>query len=146
MSDQNYNFNLYARIAQSFPAERNACAIEAEGARYYTWDDLERGSAMIANVLRQSGLRTGDRVAVQVEKSVESLMLYLATIRAGYVYLPLNPGYRQIEIEYFLADAKPGVVVCSPQDFAWVSRMAFRHHAQHVYTLSDECNLSLIHI
>ena len=144
MFDQNQNFNLYARIAQAFPIERNACAIEATGARYYTWDDLERGSAMIANVLRQSGLHQGDRVAVQVEKSVESLMLYLATIRAGYVYLPLNPGYREIEIEYFLGDAKPGVVVCRPKDFAWVSRMAFRHRAKHVYTLGDECTGSLL--
>ena len=142
MTDQNHN--VYARLARGFPSERDACAVEAGHGGYYTWDDIERASAMMANVLRQSGLRPGDRVAVQVDKSVESLMLYLATVRAGYIYLPLNTAYRAREMEYFLADAKPGVVVCAPKDFAWLSRIAFRYGAMHVYTLGDDCRGSLL--
>ena len=64
----------------------------------------------------------GARVAVQTEKSVEALMLYLAVLRAGYVYLPLNTAYQAAEIEYFIGNAEPSVVVCSGKNFGWVSR------------------------
>jgi malonyl-CoA/methylmalonyl-CoA synthetase len=54
---------------------------------------------------------------VQTEKSVEALMLYLAVLRAGYVYLPLNTAYQAAEIEYFIGNAEPAVVVCSGKNF-----------------------------
>ncbi|MDQ9169931.1 malonyl-CoA synthase [Oxalobacteraceae bacterium R-40] len=131
------NANLYAFFASSFPSDRNACAIETHMGRYYTWDDLEHASAKIANLLSALKLPKGARVAAQVEKSPEALVLYLATIRAGYVYLPLNTAYRKAEIDYFLQDASPAVVVCTPRNFGWVAQSAFRAGAKHVFTLDE---------
>ena len=68
---------------------------------------------MIANLLASLELPAGSRIAVQTEKSVEALMLYLAVLRAGFVYLPLNTAYQAAEIEYFIGNAEPAVVVCS---------------------------------
>ena len=96
------NANLYALFAANFPDDLSSCCIETEDARYFSWLDIERASAKIANLLSSLHLQAGARVAVQVEKSAEALILYLATIRAGYVYLPLNTAYRDAEVEYFL--------------------------------------------
>jgi len=76
-------------------------------------------------------------VAVQVEKSVEALMLYLAVLRAGYVFLPLNTAYQAAEIAYFIGNAEPAVVVCAPKSFAWVSRIAFSAGTGQVFTLGE---------
>jgi malonyl-CoA/methylmalonyl-CoA synthetase len=138
------NSNLYAHLAAAFPADASACAIETEDGDYYSFDDLERASAMLANLLVRAGLKAGDRVAAQVEKSPEALILYLATIRAGFVFLPLNTAYREAELTYFLGNAEPGVVVCSPENFAWLSKLAFKAGALHVYTLGEHQNGSLL--
>ena len=68
----------------------------------------------MANVLVARGVKPGDRVAAQTEKSVPALVLYLATVRAGAVYLPLNTAYTLNELEYFIGDAEPSLVVCDP--------------------------------
>jgi malonyl-CoA/methylmalonyl-CoA synthetase len=83
-------------------------------------------------------------MAVQVEKSVEAMMLYLATLRAGYVFLPLNTAYQSAEIEYFIGNAEPAVVVCSPKNFGWVSKIAFKAGTRHVFTLGDDRTGSLL--
>ena len=91
--------NLYAALRSAFPKDLSSCAVETDSGLLYSWRDLERGSAMIANLLASLKLPSGSRIAVQVDKSVEALMLYLATLRAGYVFLPLNTAYQQAEIE-----------------------------------------------
>ncbi len=78
------------------------------------YGDLVSGSARIAHALKNAGVVAGDRVAVQVEKSPDAVLLYLACLRAGAVFLPLNTAYTPTEIEYFLGDAKPRVFVCDP--------------------------------
>jgi malonyl-CoA/methylmalonyl-CoA synthetase len=138
------NANLYELFKSRFPQDRTACAIETHDGRYYTWNDLDRATARIANLLAGLGLPKDSRVAAQVEKSPEALMLYLATIRAGYVYLPLNTAYRAAEVEYFIEDAEPAVVVCSPANFGWVSQIAFKTGTRHVFTLGDQRDGSLL--
>ena len=135
----NSNDNLFRALRAGFPADLDATAIEtADPAPLrYSWRDLERGTAMIANLLASLRLPPGSRIAVQVEKSVEALILYLGVLRAGFVYLPLNTAYQQAEIEYFIGDSEPAVVVCTPANFSWVSRTAFLAGTQHVYTLDD---------
>ena len=93
---------------------------------------------MIANLLASLDLPAQSRVAVQVEKSVEALMLYLAVLRAGHVYLPLNNAYQAAEIEYFIGNAEPAVVVCGGRNFDWVSKLAFRAGTRNVFTLDDD--------
>jgi malonyl-CoA/methylmalonyl-CoA synthetase len=129
------NANLYALFSEHFPSDLSQCCIETHDQRYYTWLDVERASAKLANLLCSLDLSPGARIAVQVEKSPEALILYLATLRAGYVFLPLNTAYQHTEITYFIQDAAPEVVVCSPQNFGWVSQIAFQSGSQHVFTL-----------
>ena len=120
------NKNLFAAIRAAFPKDLSATAIEsadsATGAalKHYTWQDIDEQTARIANLLASLALPEGSRVAVQTEKSVEALMLYLGVLRAGYVYLPLNTAYQAGEIEYFIGNAEPLVVVCSPKSLAWI--------------------------
>ncbi len=131
------NANLYALFQSRFPKDLNDCWIETDEGRYYSWLDLERGSAKLANLLASLHLPQGSRIAVQVEKSPEALMLYLATVRAGFVYLPLNTAYRAAEMEYFIANSSPAVVVCSPQNFGWITQIAFKAGTAHVFTLDE---------
>lgn len=140
--------NLFSALRAAFPADLSSTAVEATSSDgtplLYTWADLDHASARIANLLASLKLPEGSRVAVQVEKSVEAMLLYLATLRAGYVFLPLNTAYQSAEIEYFIGNAEPAVVVCSPGNFGWVSKIAFTLGTQHVFTLGDDRTGSLL--
>jgi malonyl-CoA/methylmalonyl-CoA synthetase len=138
--------NLYAALRAGFPADLESTAIETIGDAplLYTWADLEHATAMLANLLASLDLPADARVAVQAEKSVESLLLYLAVLRAGLVYLPLNTAYKSDELAYFIADAEPSVLVCAPKDFGWLSKLAFAAGTTHVFTLGDDRTGSLL--
>ncbi len=142
------NQNLFVALRDAFPADLDSVAIEtADGPGaplFYTWRDIERATAKIANLLASLELPAGARVAVQTEKSVEGLLLYLAVLRAGYVYLPLNTAYQAAEIEYFIGNAEPSVVVCSGKNFGWVSKIAFQAGTAHVFTLNEDRTGSLL--
>lgn len=132
------NENLFAALRAAFPSDLDAAAIETDNGLTYSWRDLERGTAMMAVLLESLGLESGARIAMQTEKSVEALMLYLATLRAGYVFLPLNTAYRQAEMTHFLSDAEPAVVVCGSGNLEWVGKLARESGARHVFTLDDD--------
>ena len=138
--------NLFSALRAAFPTDLEQVAIETADAAplHYTWRDLERGTAMLANLLDSLELPAGSRVAVQTEKSVEALMLYLAVLRAGLVYLPLNTAYQSAEMTYFIGDAEPAVVVCTGRNFGWVSKLAFSAGTAHVFTLNDDRSGSLL--
>ena len=138
--------NLFSALRAGWPADLDRTAIEcADGTPlHYTWRDIERSTAMLANLLESLALPAGARVAVQAEKSVEALLLYLAVLRAGLVYLPLNTAYQAGEIEYFIGNAEPSVVVCSGKNFGWVSKIAFKAGTAHVFTLNDDRTGSLL--
>ena len=130
--------NLFAALLAAFPANLDEVAVETDHGLSYSWRDLDRASAMLANLLDGLKLPQGSRIAVQVEKSVEAMMLYLATLRAGYVFLPLNTAYQSAEIEYFIGNAEPAVVVCTGANFGWVSKIAYKAGTQYVFTLNDD--------
>jgi malonyl-CoA/methylmalonyl-CoA synthetase len=142
------NANLYAYLRANFPADLDSIAVETMAPNapslQYSWRDLDRASAMMANLLVSLKLAPGARIAVQVEKSVEAMALYLATLRAGCVFLPLNTAYQSAEIEYFITNAEPAVVVCSGSNFGWVSKIAFKSGTQNVFTLNDDRTGSLL--
>ena len=131
------NANLYALFRSRFPQDPEDCWLETEDGHYYSWRDLERGTAKIAHLFASLQLPPGSRIAAQVEKSPEALMLYLATVRAGFVYLPLNTAYRADEMAYFIGNATPAVVVCSPNNFGWITQIAFPAGTRHVFTLDE---------
>ena len=130
--------NVYTALRQAFPADLESTAVETESGLFYTWRDLDRGSAMLANYLQSLGLPADARILVQVEKSVEALTLYLAVLRAGLVYVPLNTAYQSAEMAYFIGNAEPAVVVCSAQNFGWVSKLAFQAGTAWVFTLNED--------
>jgi malonyl-CoA/methylmalonyl-CoA synthetase len=136
--------NLFAALRAAFPPDLDSVAVETDNGLAYSWRDLDRATAMMANLLQSLGLEPGARVAAQVEKSVEAMMLYLATLRAGYVFLPLNTAYQSAEIAYFIGNAEPAVVVCSSKNFGWVSQIAFKAGAQSVFTLDEDRSGSLL--
>lgn len=136
--------NLFAALRDAFPPDLDTVAIETDGGLMYSWRDLDRATAMLANLLAGLDLPPQSRIAVQVEKSVEAAMLYLATLRAGHVFLPLNTAYQSAEMAYFIENAEPAVVVCTSRNFGWVSQLAFKAGTQAVFTLDDDRTGSLL--
>lgn len=112
------NANLYAHFQQHFPANLDTQLLLTESGRSVTYGEADETSARIAGSLLQLGAAPGDRVTVQVVKSTENLFLYLACLRAGLVYHPLNTAYTAAELAYFLGNAEPGIVVCGTQSLA----------------------------
>jgi acyl-coenzyme A synthetase/AMP-(fatty) acid ligase len=138
---------LFCALRSAFPKKLDGIAIETADtpqALFYTWRDLERGTAMLANLIGSLALPPESRIAVQTEKSVEALMLYLAVLRAGHVYLPLNTAYQAGEVDYFIGNAEPAMVVCSRRNAGWVGELSARAGVRHVFTLDDDRTGSLL--
>ena len=112
---------LFDRLLRAGGA--SATAIHTDTGRY-SYGDIERETGRLANALVALGVGPGDRVAVQVEKSAANLLLYLATVRAGAVYLPLNTAYTMAELAYFIDDAEPALIVCDPSARGGVTPLA----------------------
>jgi malonyl-CoA/methylmalonyl-CoA synthetase len=108
----NYLFDAFRAGGMNTPA---APFLERTDGAIMTYGDLVAASGAMANALVARGVAPGDRVAVQVEKCPEALVLYLATVRAGAIFLPLNTGYTLAELSYFFSDAEPKLVVCDPR-------------------------------
>jgi malonyl-CoA/methylmalonyl-CoA synthetase len=130
----NNNENLYALFTARFPQDKSRIFLETEDGRTVDFAELEATVARYAGLIKVLGVLPGDRVAVQVEKSPEALMLYLACLKSGAVYLPLNSAYRENEIAYFLGDAEPKIFVHSERDTDWVTPICERLKVSHRYT------------
>src|SRR5258707_9611159 len=107
------NANLFCRLFDHLD-DPTRLAIETHDGQRISYADLIARAGQMANVLGSRGVKPGDRVAAQTEKSVPGLVLYLGTVRAGAVYLPLNTAYTLNELDYFIGDAEPSLVVCDP--------------------------------
>ncbi|HEX3667335.1 MAG TPA: malonyl-CoA synthase [Rhizomicrobium sp.] len=105
--------SLFAAIRSAAPDGSRVFIRDVAGHRL-TYHEMYAETARIANCLVAAGLRPGDRLAVQVEKSVTAILVALACMRAGAIFLPLSPAYTLAELEYFLADAEPSCVVVQP--------------------------------
>jgi len=103
--------NLYGLIASRFPADRTLPCLLRPGDNTLSYGDVEDGTAKIARLLVDDGVIPGDRVVVQTPKSAEALMLYLACLKVGAVFTPLNTGYTSAEVDYFIEDSEPKLVV-----------------------------------
>ncbi len=134
--------NLYTELMRK--ARPTKVAIRTLDGLQYSYHDLSAASARMAHFIRSLGLAPGSRVAARVEKSPEALMLYLACLRSGMVFLPLNTGYQSEELRYFFNDAKPGLVVCDPSAFGWIAPLAKSSGCHHVETLGGAISGSLL--
>ena len=135
------NANLFARLFDHLD-DPERLAIETLDGRRISYGDLIARAGKVANVLVSRGVKVGDRVAAQTEKSVAGLVLYLAVVRAGAVYLPLNTAYTLNELEYFLTDAEPSLVVCDPAKADGIGAIAAKIEAK-VETLGADGNGTL---
>jgi malonyl-CoA/methylmalonyl-CoA synthetase len=131
------NDNLYQLFASRFPKDASRPFLETDNGAITSYSDLECETARYARFLTELGLAKGDRVAVKVEKSPQALLLYLACVRAGLIYLPLNTAYQEEEINYFLGNAEPKAIVCRPRDQTLVERLAGSSGTRHVFTLDE---------
>ncbi|TYO67774.1 malonyl-CoA synthase [Bradyrhizobium hipponense] len=108
-------WNLYDRLLGSAHADQSICIEKDDGATL-TYAELAALTGRFANLLASHGIGPNHRVAAKAEKSVEAVALYLATLRSGAVYLPLNTAYTPAETEYFIRDAQPSLIVCDPKE------------------------------
>src|SRR5213595_3453732 len=135
------NANLFSRLFDKLD-EPSRLAIEELDGMLISYGDLIARAGQMANVLVARGVKPGDRVAAQTEKSVPGLVLYLAAVRAGAVYLPLNTAYTLNELDYFISDAEPSLVVCDPSKSDGIGAIAAKVKAK-VETLGPDGKGSL---
>ncbi|MFC4170526.1 malonyl-CoA synthase [Microvirga sp. GCM10011540] len=122
------NASLFERFERSI-SDPTRTVISTPAGGTLSYGDLIAMSGRLANVLTARGVKPGDRVAVQVEKSVPALVLYLATVQAGAVYLPLNTAYTLAELEYFIGDAEPCLIACDPRKREGIEQLSARASA-----------------
>jgi len=127
--------SLYALIYQKFPANDAAPLLETAEGQTLSYRQVHERTGRYASFLTGLGLEKGDRVAVQVEKSPEALLLYLACLRGGFVFLPMNTAYRDDEVDFLIGNAEPKAFVCRPEFEASARTIADGHGVPHVYTL-----------
>ncbi len=135
------NHLITGLLRPEHPADRSC--IDLPGGSGHSFADVHRLSARYAAALAALGVRPGDRVAAQVEKSAEALFLYLGCVRAGGVFLPLNTAYTLAEMEYFISDARPALVIADPARAEGFASVAEKHGVRHVETLAADGSGSL---
>ncbi len=144
VSDTSQDFNLYSHFRESFVAGAHRQALSSDDGKTYSYRDLDRGSARLASYFISLGLNPCDRVSVNVEKSPQALCLYLACLRSGLVFHPLNPAYTLSEIEFFIGNAEPSLLVCDGKDETAISNVAGTAGVQLMLTLNADGSGSLM--
>jgi len=137
--------NLFSELSSHWK-EGEKVALETGSGKKYRFRDILAVTARLSNALAASGVKPGDRVAVQVEKSPKALFLYLACLRAGAAYLPLNTAYTGAELDYFLRDSESTVFVCRPEDRTAGAKLAKDAGVSHCYTLGTSGSGSLMRL
>jgi malonyl-CoA/methylmalonyl-CoA synthetase len=139
--------SLFSLIEVSLPDDRTRIVLEApdrtRGPREWSAERLLTAAAQFASLFAELGVVKGDRVALQVEKSPEALAIYLACLRGGFVFLPMNTAYRLDEVDYLVGNAEPALVICDPAAEEGMREIAARHATPHVLTLDMEAQGSL---
>ncbi|MGF7162378.1 malonyl-CoA/methylmalonyl-CoA synthetase [Rhodoligotrophos appendicifer] len=137
------NANLFALFEERFRQASDSPAFSQPGRAPVTYGALLTLVGRYANALRELSVETGDRVTVQVEKSIANVALYLAVMKVGAVYQPLNTAYTAAEVDYFVGDAEPRLIVTDPSRRAAMEDLADRRGVGAVETLDAEGGGSL---
>jgi malonyl-CoA/methylmalonyl-CoA synthetase len=131
------NHNLYAQFEACFPEDHQNILLQTLDGDIYSYADAIDESARYARCLSDLGLHAGDRVTVQVEKSPEAIWLYLACLRGGFVFHPLNIDYQLDELVYFVSNAEPSVIICDSRKEALFRELTTDKHCE-VMTLDAD--------
>lgn len=137
------NSNIYELFQSRFPANEGAVFLEHDRGNLL-YQELETETGQMAGLLKQIGVAKGDRVIVQVDKSAEAVLVYLACVRVGAIFIPLNTAYTAQEVKYFMGDANPHLIICRPQDLDTITGCAQELKIPHVMTLNGKGTGSLI--
>lgn len=136
--------SLYGLFERRFAAAGDRLAFrDPSGAALLTYAELSEAVGRMANALLALGVEPGERVTVQTEKSVAAVALYLATLKCGAVYHPLNTSYTLAEADYFVGDAAPRVIVCEPSRQQAMRELGDRHKVTAVVNLDGRGEGSL---
>ncbi|MFG6179240.1 malonyl-CoA synthase [Halomonas sp. THAF12] len=138
------NHNLFLQFQAHFRQTPDKTLIDTPEGKRYSYAEVLATSQRLAGALQALDVQPGDRVAVQVDKSPEAIMLYLACLQVGAVYLPLNTAYTGAEIDYFLGDAEPQLYVCPPERSGEAQRFCQAGRAVHVESLGTAGDGSLM--
>lgn len=130
--------SLYARFHEVFEDRLDKTLLVTDTGDEYRYADIESESARLARFLAETGVAPGDRISVQTAKTPQALCLYLACLRGGFVFHPLNTGYRAGELEYFFADAAPAVVVCDSGNLDMIGPLAQQLSIPRLFTLDAD--------
>src|SRR5690349_5223584 len=136
--------NIFSLFTSRFPSDPSVPFLLLPDGAAISYAELGARTGRLANVIVARGVQPGDRVAVHVEKSSEALLLYLACLRAGAVYLPLNPGYTVPEVRYFIGDAEPALFVCRPHDEGVMASLAAQLGVRQMLTLGEQGEGTLV--
>jgi len=129
------NHNLYQLFQSRFPNDATKPFLMLEHGSELRYGDVDSLSGQYTAVLKNCDIQKGDRVLVQTAKSPQTIMLYLACLRVGAIYLPLNTAYTAAEVDYFMSDATPKVIVIDPDNYEALAPLAEKHGVSHVMTL-----------
>ena len=152
------NNNLYSSFQAAFSVDMSKTFLKLPGkiggvCRTVSYAELDKKTARFARVLLAKEVAQGDRVLVQIEKSPEAVFIYLACLRIGAVFVPLNTAYTEKEMAYFISDAKPKILVCKPDCLRALTRAADNNGVAHTFTmdangkgdLTDAANTAIAH-
>ncbi|HZW58949.1 MAG TPA: malonyl-CoA synthase [Woeseiaceae bacterium] len=140
---QTPDHNLFSHFHQQFAAHADDVLLATPVGRSWSYAEIDRLAAQMAACLGDLGIAPGERVSVQLAKSPHSLCLYLACLRGGFVFHPLNPGYKRAELEYFIGNAAPALIVCDPGNESLLREIAAAAGTRHVLTLDTDGRGSL---
>ncbi|MGI9329159.1 MAG: AMP-binding protein, partial [Gammaproteobacteria bacterium] len=135
--------NLYGILRAGFIERLDEPCLCPPGQAARSYREMDDLSARYAGLLGALGLQAGDRAVAQVEKSPEAIALYLACLRTGVIYVPLNTAYTPNEMAHFLADAQPGLLVTTPAAAAMLEPTAKQADVTHLLSLDDQGGGSL---
>ena len=127
--------NLYLRYREGFPKDLSSPCIELKDGSIITYKDLEDQSSQYANGFSNLGLKPGDRISVQVNKSPEVLYIYLACLRSNLIFHPLNTAYKDHELSFLLEDADPALFICEKEVYEKIDSLNLKHPPSHIFTI-----------
>ncbi|MBN8827385.1 MAG: AMP-binding protein [Sphingobacteriia bacterium] len=133
--------NLYGLFKEALESTSKPIVITEN--KKYSFQEIDTITGQIATILLNLGMKPEDRLAVQIKKSEYNLFLYLACLRSGFIYLPLNSTYTNDELDYFFNDAKPKVIICDPKKEKEISNIKSASNL-HVKTLDNLGNGTLL--
>ncbi len=127
--------NLYLRYREGFPKDLSTPCIELKDGSIISYKELEDQSSRYANGFSNLGLKPGDRVSVQVNKSPEVLYIYLACLRSNIIFHPLNTAYKDHELSFLLEDADPALFICEKEVYEKIDSLNLKHPPSHIFTI-----------